>query len=250
MLKAGIQVSFGLLKEKNTRLNEIYNKYIRQKRPFVTAKIAASMDGKIATKTHESKWITSQQTRNYAHLLRGENMAIMVGINTLLQDDPRLTIRHPLWKKKQLIRVIIDSKLRFPLEAKLLKTRARGRILVFTHQSQTSPKALKLRNLGAEIISTQSNLSGKLALDKILAWLGQNDISSVIAEGGAILLTNLLEHGLIDKIFLMFSTKLIGGEKAPTFFGGKGFRTVAQTLQLRKTYCYAIGNDIILEGYL
>ena len=250
MRKAGIQVSYGLLEEKNARLNEIYNKYIRQKRPFVTAKIAASWDGKMATKTHESKWITSLQTRKYAHLLRGEHMAIMVGINTLLQDDPRLTIRHPLWGKKQLIRVIIDSKLRFPLNAKLLKTRASGRILVFTSQIQSSPKAKKLRNLGVEIVPIRPGRGGKLGLDKILAWLGQNDISSVLVEGGPSLLTNLLEHTLIDKILLMYSPKLIGGEKAPTFFEGKGYSTVAQAIQLRKTDCYTIGNDIILEGYL
>jgi diaminohydroxyphosphoribosylaminopyrimidine deaminase/5-amino-6-(5-phosphoribosylamino)uracil reductase len=250
MRQAGIQVSVGLLEEKNARLNEIYNKYIRQKVPFVTAKVAASLDGKVATKTHDSKWITSRQTREYAHLLRGEHMAIMVGINTLLNDDPRLTIRHPLWGKKQLIRVIIDSRLRFPLEAKLLKTGSRGRILVFTQQSQTSRKAQELRKKGVEIISVRSSRSGRLDLNKILAWLGQNEISSVMVEGGALLLTNLLENQLIDKIFITLSTKLIGGEKAPTFFEGKGFSTVAQAMHLRNTNCFTIGKDIILEGYL
>ena len=250
MRQAGIQVSVGLLEEKNARLNEIYNKYIQQKIPFVTAKVAASLDGKVATKTHDSKWITSRQTREYAHLLRGEHMAIMVGINTLLNDDPRLTIRHPLWKKKQLIRVIIDSRLRFPLEARLLRTRPRGKILVFTHQSQTSRKAQELRKKGVEVVSVRSSRSGKLDLNKILAWLGQNEISSVMVEGGALLLTSLLENQLIDKIFITLSTKLIGGEKAPTFFEGKGFSTVAQAMRLRNTNCFTIGEDIILEGYL
>jgi diaminohydroxyphosphoribosylaminopyrimidine deaminase/5-amino-6-(5-phosphoribosylamino)uracil reductase len=161
-----------------------------------------------------------------------------------------LTIRHPLWKNKQLLRVIIDPRLRFPPDATLLKTRTRGRILLFTHQPQTSPKALKLKNKGVEIISFRPNRSGKLDLDKILTWLGQNDISSVMVEGGATLLTNFLEHKLIDKIFLMFSLKLIGGERAPTFFEGKGFSSVTQAMPLRKTNCYTIGKDIILEGYL
>lgn len=250
MRQAGIQVSVGLLEEKNARLNEIYNKYIQQKIPFVTAKVAASLDGKVATKTHDSKWITSRQTREYAHLLRGEHMAIMVGINTLLNDDPRLTIRHPLWKKKQLIRVIIDSRLRFPLEAKLLRAGSKGKILVFTHQSQTSRKAQELRKKGVEIISVRSSRSGRLDLNKILAWLGQNEISSVMVEGGALLLTSLLENQLIDKIFITLSTKLIGGENAPTFFEGKGFSTVAQAMRLRNTNCFTIGKDIILEGYL
>jgi diaminohydroxyphosphoribosylaminopyrimidine deaminase/5-amino-6-(5-phosphoribosylamino)uracil reductase len=248
--KAGLQVSFGLLEEKNARLNEIYNKYIRQKMPFVTAKVAASLDGKVATKTQDSKWITSPQTRKYTHLLRGEHMAIMVGINTLLNDDPRLTIRHPLWRNKQLIRVVIDSRLRFPLKAKLLKTRTKGRILVFTQQSQTSQKAQELRKKGVEIISVRSNRSGRLDLHKILAWLGQNEISSVMVEGGALLLTSLFENQLVDKVFITFSPKLIGGEKAPTFFEGKGFSTVAQSMRLKNKNCISIGKDIILEGYL
>ncbi|UCE41930.1 MAG: bifunctional diaminohydroxyphosphoribosylaminopyrimidine deaminase/5-amino-6-(5-phosphoribosylamino)uracil reductase RibD [Candidatus Aminicenantes bacterium] len=250
MRQAGIQVSFGLLEEKNTHLNEIYNKYIRQKMPFVTAKVAASLDGKVATKTHDSKWITSKQTRRYSHLLRGEHMAIMVGINTLFNDDPRLTIRHPLWRNKQLIRVIVDSRLRFPLEATLLKTRSKGRILAFTCQSQTSRKALELSKRGVEIISVRSNRSGRLDLNKILAWLGQNEISSVMVEGGALLLTNLFENNLIDKIFVTFSTKLIGGEKAPTFFEGQGFSTVAKAMRLRNASCFSIGKDLVMEGYL
>jgi diaminohydroxyphosphoribosylaminopyrimidine deaminase/5-amino-6-(5-phosphoribosylamino)uracil reductase len=250
MKKAGIQVSHGLLKEKNARLNEIYNKYIRRKMPFVTAKVAVSLDGKAATKTHDSKWITARQTRKYVHLLRGEHMAIMVGINTILQDDPRLTIRHPLWQKKQLIRAVIDSKLRFPLEAKILKTGARGRILVFTAQPETSVKARELKKKGVEIISMESNPSGRLDLNDILAWLGRNEISSVIVEGGPVLLTNLLENNMVDKIFVMISAKLIGGEKALTFFEGEGISSVSQALQLRNTRCVTIAKDIILEGYL
>jgi diaminohydroxyphosphoribosylaminopyrimidine deaminase/5-amino-6-(5-phosphoribosylamino)uracil reductase len=250
MRKAGIQVSFGLLEEKNTRLNEIYNKYMRQKMPFVTAKVAASLDGKMATKTLDSQWITSRLTRQYAHLLRGEHMAIMVGINTLMADDPSLTIRHPLWGKKPLIRVVVDSGLRFPLDAKLLKTRSRGRILIFTRQSHTSEKAQELKKKGAEIISIPSMPSGKLDLKKVLAWLGHNEISSVMVEGGALLLTNLLENKLIDKIFVMMSAMLIGGESAPAFFAGEGFPSIAQALQLRNTHCFTIGKDFILEGYL
>jgi diaminohydroxyphosphoribosylaminopyrimidine deaminase/5-amino-6-(5-phosphoribosylamino)uracil reductase len=250
MMEAGIQVSSGLLEKKNDRLNEIYNKYIQQKMPFVTAKIAASLDGKIATRTYDSKWITSTQTRKYTHLLRGEHMAIMVGINTLLNDDPKLTIRHPRWEKKQLIRVIIDTRLRFPLEARLLKARSSGRILVFTHESQKSKKEQELRKKGVEIIPVRSNRSGRLDLSEILVWLGQNEISSVLVEGGALLLTNLIEKQMVDKVFVTLSSKLIGGEKAPTFFEGKGFSGVAQAIRLRKTNCYTIGKDIILEGHL
>lgn len=248
--KAGIQVSQGLFEKKNVRLNEIYNKHIQRKIPFVTAKIASSLDGKVATKIQDSKWITSRQTREYAHLLRGEHMAIMVGINTLIADDPSLTIRHPLWEKKQLIRAIIDSKLRFPLDAKILRTRSRGRILVFTNRSSTSPKAQELTKKGVEIVTVPKTSAERLDMRIILAWLGQNEISSVMVEGGALLMTNLLENSLVDKMYIMLAPILIGGVRAPALFGGEGFSTVAQSLQLKKMRCFTIGKDIILEGYL
>jgi len=250
MREAGIEVSIGLLEEKNVRLNEIYNKYIRHKIPFVTAKVAASLDGKIATGTHDSRWITSRQTREYVHLLRGEHMAIMVGINTLLRDDPVLTIRHPLWRKKQIARIIIDSRLRFPLEAKILRTLAKGKILVFTHESETSRKAQEMKEKGVEVVSFRNSRSRRLDLKKVLTWLGQHEVSSVMVEGGALLFTSLLEKHLVDKIFVTLSPKLLGGEKAPTFFEGKGISAVAQARQLRNTNCFTVGKDIILEGYL
>lgn len=249
MRQAGIEVSIGLLKEKNARLNEVYNKYIRHKMPFVTAKVAASLDGKISTRTHDSRWITSHQTRKYIHLLRGEHMAIMVGINTLCIDNPLLTVRHHLWQKKQIIRVVIDSQLRFPLEAKILRTLSRGRILVFTHQPETARKAQMLKEKGVEIISFRKGHSERLNLKKVLVWLGQHEISSVVVEGGALLLTNLFDKNLIDKIFLTLSPKLIGGERAPTFFEGKGFSAVSQAMRLKNTNRFTIGEDLILEGY-
>jgi diaminohydroxyphosphoribosylaminopyrimidine deaminase/5-amino-6-(5-phosphoribosylamino)uracil reductase len=250
MREAGIEVSVGLLKEKNDRLNEIYNKFIRQKIPFVTAKVAASLDGKIATRIHDSHWITSRQTRKYVHLLRGEHMALMVGINTLLDDDPLLTIRHPSWGKKQITRIIIDSRLRFPLKAKILKTQSKGKILVFTHRSATSEKAQKLKKKGVEIVSFENSHQEKLDLKKVLGWLGQNDISSIMVEGGARLVTSLIEKQLIDKIYLTLSAKLIGGEAAPTFFEGKGFSLISQSMRLKGLNSFTIGKDVILEGYL
>jgi len=250
MRRAGIQVSVGLLKEKNVRLNEIYNKYIQHKNPFVTAKVAVSLDGKTATKTQDSKWITAPQTREYVHLLRGEHMAIMAGINTILKDDPRLTVRHPLWRKKKIIRIVIDSRLRLPLKARLLRTGSKGKILVFTSQPLASPKAQELRDKGVEVVSIGSTPTGRLDLKEILSWLGRHEISSVMVEGGPVLMTSLLELKLVDKIFVMHSAKLIGGERAPTFFEGKGVSDLSQALRLRNTHCFSIAKDIIWEGYL
>lgn len=250
MRQAGIDVSVGQLEERNARLNEIYNKYIRHKIPFVTAKVATSLDGKISTRTHDSRWITSRPTREYVHLLRGEHMAIMVGINTLLTDDPLLTVRHPVWRKKRIIRIVIDSRLRFPLKAKILGTRARGKILVFTHQPESTKKAQELKKKGVEIISLKENNSGIVDLERVLAWLGQNEVSSVMVEGGANLLTSFLEKKLADKIFITIAPKLIGGERALTFFEGKGVTAVSQAMRLKNANCFTVGKDLILEGYL
>ncbi len=250
MLQAGIDVSVGLLQEKNTHLNEVYNKYIRSKTPFVTAKVATSLDGKIASWSRQSQWITSQPTRKYVHLLRGEHEAIMVGINTVLHDDPRLTIRLKLWEKKRIFRVIIDSKLRFPLEARVLKTQEKGEILIFTCHNNVSRKAEALKDKGVEIIFLPKSPEGRVDLRKVLAWLGQKDVSSVMVEGGSRLFTSLLEQKLIDKLFITLSPKMIGGSKAISFFEGKGISSITEALKVKNIKCHQLGEDFILEGYL
>lgn len=250
MRQAGIDVSVGLLQEKNNRLNEAYIKYIQKRVPFVTAKIAVSFDGKMATKDFDSKWITSRMTRDYVHLLRGEHQALMVGIKTLLRDDPLLTVRHASWKGKRITRIILDSNLHFPLHAKILNTLDKGNILVFTHRPASSQKARALQTKGVQVISFPDDSSKRINLRKVLSWLGKNEISSVLVEGGSLLLTSLLEKNLVDKIYITLSPKLIGGEKAPSFFEGKGISSLSQALYLKNTHSFLIGKDIILEGYL
>lgn len=250
MKQAGIDVSVGLLEEKNRRLNEIYFKYITQKIPFVAAKIALSLDGKMATKTYSSRWISSPQTREYIHLLRGEYDALMVGINTLLQDDPLLTIRHSNWKGKRLTRVIIDSNLRFPLKAKILSTLNKGDIWVFTLQSPNSTKAQSLTQKGVKIFKVApSSLSG-VNLTQVLTHLGQQEITSVLVEGGGRLITSLLEDKLIDKMWVTVSPLLIGGEKALNFYQGQGVELVKHSLRLKNTHSFFIEEDMVVEGYL
>ncbi|MBS3818762.1 bifunctional diaminohydroxyphosphoribosylaminopyrimidine deaminase/5-amino-6-(5-phosphoribosylamino)uracil reductase RibD [bacterium] len=249
MREAGIDVSVGLLDEKNRSLNEIYWKYITRKIPFIISKVALSLDGKIATRTFSSQWISSSQTREYVHLLRGECDAIMVGINTLLQDDPLLTVRHPHWEGKRITRVIVDSNLRFPTYARILSTIPQGDIWVFTLKDPGSPKARSLKHKGVKIISTAPSSSRGVDLKEVFNRLGKQEISSVFVEGGGHLLTSLLEEKLIDKIFVNISPKLIGGEKAPGFFGGQGVKQVKDSLQLKKIRSFHIQDDIMVEGY-
>ena len=245
--QAGIEVSAGLLEEKNRRLNEVYLKYITKKIPFVIAKAAISIDGKIATRKFSSRWISSQQTREYFHLLRGEYDVLMVGINTLIKDDPLLTVRHPNWKGKKIVRVILDSHLRFPLGAKILSTLSQGKIIVFSLKKASQKKADTLRKKGVEVISLSSQT---LDLKEVLSWLGKNEMSSVLVEGGSRVLTSMFEERLVDKIFISISPKLIGGKQAPSLLQGEGADFIKNSLHLKRTNSFQIDEDIIVEGYL
>ncbi|MFQ6037618.1 MAG: bifunctional diaminohydroxyphosphoribosylaminopyrimidine deaminase/5-amino-6-(5-phosphoribosylamino)uracil reductase RibD [Candidatus Aminicenantales bacterium] len=248
--EAGIRVSVGLMEEKHKKMNEAYETYIRDGIPFVTAKVAVSLDGKMATRERKSRWITSRRAREYVHLLRGEHDALMVGIHTILKDDPFLTVRHPLWRRKRLVRIVLDTKLRILPEARILKTLNRGRLIVFTHEPSSSRKAEALQKAGAEIVSLPEGSSPRVDLKKVLSWLGHQGISSVLVEGGSRLLTSLLEAGLVHKVFLVFAPKLVGGEKALPFYLGKGARTPAEALELKKRRVYSLGEDWVVEGYL
>jgi diaminohydroxyphosphoribosylaminopyrimidine deaminase/5-amino-6-(5-phosphoribosylamino)uracil reductase len=246
---AGLRVSVGLLEEKNRSLNEAYLKYITKKIPLVTVKAAASLDGKIATRKHESRWISSPETREYIHLLRGEYDALMVGINTIINDDPLLTVRHSNWNGKRLTRLILDSSLRFPLKARILSTLPQGRILVFTSEKSSPRKADVLRKKGAEIIPLPLSSNG-LRLKDVLSWLGKHEISSVLVEGGGKLITAMIEGRLVDKVFLTISPRLIGGKNAPSLLQGEGVERIKNSYFLKRIKSFLIDNDIIIEGYL
>jgi len=248
MKMAGIEVSLGLLSEKNCRMNETYIKYITKKIPYVVIKAASSLDGRIATKTNESTWISSVLTREYIHLLRGEFDAIMVGINTIIRDDPLLTVRHLHWRGKKIIRIICDSQLRLPMKARIIKTLSKGRIIIFTTESAAKKKIDELRKKGLEIIISPSSGS-RLNLEKILQHIGQLGITSILVEGGGLLITSFLEEKLADKIFLTISPILIGGEQASSFFEGKGVEKIADAMNLKKTTSFQIDKDIIIKGY-
>jgi len=245
---AGLDVSVGLLAEKNSRLNETYIKYITRKVPFVTLKAAASLDGRIASRTGDSRWISAAGTRDYVHLLRGESDALMVGINTLIRDDPLLTVRHPSWGGKKITRVVLDSRLRFPLTARILRTLERGRIIVFGREGAPAGKAEALRERGVEVVLIDRPLENG-GLEIVLAELGRHEISGLLVEGGGRLETSFIERKLADKIVLTISPKFIGGRKAPGFFVGEGAERVRAAVKLKRLTSFKLGEDLILEGY-
>ncbi len=255
---AGLDVEVGLLAEKNARLNEAYIKYITRKVPFVTLKAAASFDGKTATRAGDSKWISAPATRDYVHLLRGEADALMIGIGTILADDPRLTVRHPTWGRKRVLRVVLDSMLRFPLTARLLGTLDRGGVIVFGREGAPAGKAEALRERGVEVVLIDRPLeaAGREGpvdegggLELVLAELGRREIASLLVEGGGKLETSFVERRLADRIVLTLSPKLIGGRDARGVLEGRGAALVREALELRETRAFRLGDDLILEGY-
>ncbi|MCX8160626.1 MAG: bifunctional diaminohydroxyphosphoribosylaminopyrimidine deaminase/5-amino-6-(5-phosphoribosylamino)uracil reductase RibD [Candidatus Saccharicenans sp.] len=246
--QAGIRVETGLLEHLNLKLNESYIKYITERIPFVTLKAALSLDGKIAAASGDSRWISSQESRYFAQHLRAEHDAILVGINTILKDDPELTLRLDEASGKKWHRVVLDAFLRFPTEARLLKNPEAGQVIIFAGSEAPEDQAARLAQLGAEIIRVPE-ASGQLDLKAVLEELGRREIASVLVEGGAGVLTSFLQQKLANKVYFFLSPRFIGGEKSPTPFEGRGAETVAGALELKNVRHFSIRNDIIVEGY-
>ena len=257
--RAGLKVLVGIRQEKNRRLNEAYFAFIRRHTPFVTLKAASTLDGRLATRTGDSKWISSPLARDYAHLLRAEHDAVLVGIGTVLRDDPQLTVRHPLWKGKRLRRVILDSRLRFPLSGRMLKTLGAGEILIFSGPDGPAAKARKLEKLGVEVVqaayrgrSLRADNEGRqfLSLPAVLRELGRRKMASLLVEGGSRVASDFLEAGLVDKVFLTLSPKLVGGLQAPCLYEGRGAALIRRALGLKNIHSFNLGQEIFIEGYL
>jgi diaminohydroxyphosphoribosylaminopyrimidine deaminase/5-amino-6-(5-phosphoribosylamino)uracil reductase len=247
--KAGIRVAAGLLAERNAALNESQIKYITRKIPFVTLKAALTLDGRIACRTGDSRWISTAGTRGYVHLLRGENDALLVGSGTLVADDPRLTVRHPGWGRKRIVRAVLDTRLRFPLDARILATLGRGPILVFAGREAPDEKARELERREVEIVFPPGQARA-WTLDLVLAELGRREIAALLVEGGSRVFTSFVESGLADKAILTLAPRLVGGAAAPGFIGGEGVDKVVRALALKRVRSFAVEDDIILEGYL
>ena len=242
--KAGIEVDVGVLKEKAEKINEDFFVYIRKKRPFVHLKIAQTLDGKIATKTGSSKWITGEKARRYAHKLRKEATAVMVGVGTALSDNPSLTVRdYP--SKKQPVRVLIDKDLKTPENYKIFDSSSKT--IVFTSKDAPSEKVKKLEKRGVNIIFLPLK-DNRFAVEDILSSLYDLDIMHLLVEGGKNLTTQFIKSGLYDKISLFQAPKLIG-EDGLSSVGSLCIEDVSQSVKLRIESIKRLEQDIYFELY-
>jgi diaminohydroxyphosphoribosylaminopyrimidine deaminase/5-amino-6-(5-phosphoribosylamino)uracil reductase len=244
---AGIEFEHGLLADRNLRLNRHYMHFIGGRMPFVTLKAAVGLDGKMALPPEAGRWITSQETRAYAHLLRAEHDAVLVGVGTALADDPLLSIRHSNWPGKTITRVVLDGRLRMPPEARLLVDREGGPVLIFTGPGAPPEKRIALEKAGAEVMEIPVKKNA-LDLDEALRVLGQRDVMGVLIEGGGRMMKSAICPPRFQRIVLMIAPLVIGGADAVTFCGGTGAAAIPRALRLRRVKRFMIGSDTIVEG--
>ncbi len=243
--RAGVKVTVGLLEERARKLNEAFVSYMTQDQPFVVVKSAMSLDGKIATRTGDSRWISGLPARTYVHYLRTGYDAVMVGINTVLKDDPRLTSRLGPFRKRDPTRIVVDSTARIPLEAKVLRSSEAPLILATTTQANQEKLEL-LRNSGVQV---RVFPGPRVPLADLLRDLAKEKIISILVEGGGAINASLFMGGLVNKVLFFIAPKILGGRSAPSPVDGTGIAQVAEATELRNVTFKPFPPDMLMEGY-
>ncbi|GFO57283.1 riboflavin biosynthesis protein RibD [Geomonas sp. Red276] len=241
--EAGIEVETGVLEAACRKINLPFVKWIQTRRPYVVLKSAMTLDGKTATASGDSKWITSDAARREVHRLRGKMDAIMVGVGTVIKDDPQLTCRVPGGKDP--LRVVVDSWLRIPLHAALFTLDSKAGTLIATC-SRDLEKLKALKERGAEILHCREK-GGQVDLDDLFARLGERGVQSVLLEGGSHLAGATLRAGLIDHCMLFLAPKLVGGA-GYGLFAGEGATHMGDAIRLEEMTVRKIGVDLVVEG--
>ena len=247
--EAGIRVETGLLGEECRRLNETWNKYITTGMPFVTLKAAASLDGRIATRTGHSQWISNEKSRHYVHQIRAAHDAILIGIGTLLKDNPRLTARRPGLEPLSPYRIVLDSLLRTPLDSNIFGRDGREKMFLATRRHEEK-KLAPYRERVREILTLPTNDLGQLDFPALLRELGRREITSVLIEGGSEINGSALDNRIIDKICFFYAPILIGGRGSLGMLSGRGAESIDQALPVRDITIRHFDNDLCLEGYI
>lgn len=245
----GIEVVCGVLQEEGKKLNEIFLKYITTKTPFCIMKTAMTLDGKIATRTGDSKWVTGELSREYVHKLRQRVSGIMVGIGTIIADDPMLTTRLDNLELKDPTRIIIDSTSKIPLDAKVLNLNSKAATIIATTRKAAPEKIRKLEEKGAEVIITPVKNNG-VDLNFLMKILGDKKIDSILLEGGSKINYSAIIEGIVDKVNAFIAPKIIGGDVAKTPVGGNGMEFMRDAISLNNIEIYRFENDIMIEGYI
>lgn len=241
---SGVEVVVGVLKDECKRLNEVFFHFIQTKIPHVVMKYAMTMDGKIATATGQSKWITGEMARENVHKDRNRYSAIMVGVGTVLNDNPLLTCR--IQNGRNPVRIICDTNLRIPFDCNIVSTSKKIQTIIATSEEDTQ-KHKPFLDAGCEIIVV-SKTDGHINLKEFMKKLGERGIDSVLIEGGSTLNFSVLSSGIINKVQTYIAPKLFGGNTAKTPVGGNGFSEISNAVKLKNTIVSQFGEDILIES--
>lgn len=244
---AGIIVEAGLLSEEAVRLNEAFTKFIKRRIPFVVLKAAVSLDGKIATRTGNARWISGERSREHVHVLRDQVDAVLVGIGTVRHDNPALTTRLPVHGRDP-IRVIVDGFGPLPLDAQVFQAGAAPRTWIAVTAGAPHERVETLQHRELTVLEV-SGSHGRVRLEHLLKLLGERDVTSVMIEGGEGIFTSAIEEGIVDKFLLFVAPLLVGGKTAPSLLGGAGVEEIGQALRLGRVRIEQLGEDLLIEGY-
>lgn len=246
--EAGIKVDSGVLENEIEAVNEAYIKFITSQRPFCTLKTAMTLDGKISTYSGESKWISNEISRNCVHKLRHQYAAIMVGVNTIIKDNPMLTDRSESNKKSNPVRIVADSNGRTPIDSFVLSTTDAKTIIAVTKNADKNFIST-VEKKGAEIIVCPEN-NKKIDLNFLTLELGKRGIDSILLEGGSTLNFSAIQAGIVDKVYSFISPKMFGGETANTPIGGAGFKNIQDAITLNIDDVQRFDEDLMITAYI
>ena len=248
---AGITVHVGLCAEEAARLNEIHTKYIQTGKPFVILKTAMSLDGKIATASGESQWITAEASRQCGHEIRDTVDAILVGIGTVIRDNPALTTRLRHRAGQDAIRIVLDSRGRTSTKAHIFNPESGAGVIVAVTPDAPPQNVEALRTAGAEVVIVPE-VHGRVSFKHLIEVLGEREITSVLIEGGGEINASAITAGVVDKVMCFVAPKLIGGRKAPGPIGGDGVPSLSDVPHLQRISITPIpdSEDFLIEGYL
>ena len=259
---AGIQFDLGVMEYEARKLNEAFARFIVSQCPLVTLKAGMTLDGKIApppgetlppsalgSATATGGWITSAEARAHVQQLRHASDAIMVGVGTVIADDPLLTDRSGLPRRRPLLRVILDSRLRLPLDSRLVKTAKDDVLVLCSFAEEKKRSELQSRGIGVEQIALGSN-DGRPDLPNVVQRLGGLEITSLLIEGGALVNWTALAAGIVDKVFLYYAPKILAGTGSVPFASGAGFQRMSEAAAVKDITLHRFGEDFAVEGYL
>lgn len=242
---AGIHVEYGFLQDELRKQNEVFFKWIEHKKPFIVLKAAMTLDGKIATATGQSKWITNETSRAYGYKLRDIYDGIMVGINTVIEDNPMLTARVDGGKNP--IRIVVDSSLKIDINANVVQDKS-AKTIVATTDKADKDKILKLQAQDVDVIVVDKDENDKVDIEKLLDILGQQNICSILVEGGATLSGSFVAKKLVDKVYFFIAPKIIGGKEAKTPVAGTGILNLQEALALKDIQIEKLEEDVLIIG--